>query len=154
MYKALKNGITYLLLLAIGFSFFYHRRVFSIEKQIQTITYENFSWGKLAKAVTIDFNQKEKKLYHHSEFHENDFQSIDEVPESLIESSSLDFVDNLHKNLIATNVSFWKKNYTKENVLDGYQWSVSIVYQDGTTKFIHGSNTKPRKYDELVELLL
>lgn len=153
MYKTIKKWSACLLLLVIGYSFFYQHHLHAPERQIQTITYESFGWGTLAKAVTIDFNREEKQWYTNAEFPKNDFQSMDEVPETLLEYEPLDSVDDLHQEIAATNVSSWKKNYTKKNMEDGYQWSVSIVYRDGTTKTIHGSNAKPRKYDELAALL-
>jgi hypothetical protein len=50
-------------------------------------------------------------------------------------------------------VNEWKDDYYDNNVLDGEQWHVNITFEDGTVREIIGSNSYPKRFKMLRDVL-
>jgi hypothetical protein len=45
----------------------------------------------------------------------------------------------------------WEDNYVDHTLADGHQWSVKIIFSDGSVKKIFGSNAYPDAYGDMRE---
>jgi hypothetical protein len=122
------------------------------QKRIEKIYYQNSSFGYIYLASEIDFTKNIGRRYTVS--NKPEYRTFEEIDTEAFSIIKIKNSKKIQEKLYKTGFSHWKNDYVNPNIFDGYQWSVTIHYEDGTTKYIRGSNDKPIKLDEFEKIVM
>jgi len=50
-----------------------------------------------------------------------------------------------------SGMTLWDERYDNRRLMDGHQWSITIIFSDSTQKSIHGSNSYPKTWRKMCE---
>jgi len=73
------------------------------------------------------------------------------------DNEGYNFVCDLNDEIIADflrksaryGLTLWEESYVNENVEDGHQWGITVLFSDSTTFNVYGSNKYPEPWDEM-----
>ncbi|OJG93236.1 hypothetical protein RV15_GL001268 [Enterococcus silesiacus] len=123
-------------------------------KEIKEISYMTSSFGVLSKAVEVNIEDATKKIFINNDYSRSGVPNkIENIPESDFEIYRISDIRKFEGKINKMRISNWKEKYVNKDIMDGYQWSLTIKYKDGEAKSIYGSNDQPKKYDELIRVL-
>ena len=84
-------------------------------------------------------------------FWDNGISGGGRPPEEWISKKNINEKDKETLRIMLNNLSFlkWNKEYCDDNVLDGKQWSILVIYNGNLKKKVYGSNSYPKGFTNL-----
>lgn len=127
----------------------------SIEyKEIKEIYYSRSSFGVISEEIVVNLEKKEVRKFYNSEFGKGGRpMTFDEISPEEYEIYKIKNVARFEENLQKSGINKWKDEYVNRDIMDGYQWSMRIVFRDGTERKIYGSNKKPKNFDKVISAI-
>ena len=121
------------------------------QKEIDSIYVSNSVFGQTAPEYKIDL--KNRQLWEYRA----DGGSGSMPRNESAKDEGFTFVRDLDTEKVATFIresaragfTRWEGSYVNEQVTDGHQWSIRIMFADGTEKDISGSNAYPSTWDNM-----
>ena len=114
-------------------------------KSIKKIVYYKYSMPGMQECIKIEIREDKNVL----EFVDNVYSNSIQYPKTVIVSNQLlkYFLDKLLR-IIAD----WKNKYVGEEIIDGTEWNLKIVFIDGNEKEYLGKNAFPYNFEYLNEI--
>ncbi len=124
------------------------------EMQIARIDVRHSSFGMTEIEYRIDLEDGSFWIYEISSDYENyEPRNSDAENEgfTLVSELSDEEVEDFLEQCDRYNIAKWKSQYMNDDICDGHQWGMIILFTDGTHKEISGSNAYPGTWDEMRE---
>lgn len=123
------------------------------QKPIDVIYVYHSAFGQRYPEYKIDLKNKQYWKFT-SDGYENYVNR-----DSLAENEGFTFICSLDNDNIEAFIddclrygfTEWKNSYNNDEVLDGHQWGITIIFSDLTRKEIKGSNKYPKTWDEMYD---
>ncbi len=119
----------------------------------QLILLNAFIGGYMGKSFAVSMDREEKGIHHMTyyrgdvlELNENDF--TDEDPQFTNESWQK-FIEDLHQ----IDILKWKANYENHTIIDGTQWNLELLFEDGSKIKKRGINSFPRTFSKFSKII-
>jgi hypothetical protein len=124
------------------------------QKPIDLIYVYHEAFGKRFPEYKIDIKNKQF-LEFISNSHEN-FVARDASSKNegftLVSSLSEDKIETFILESSRNGFTKWKDTYENNNILDGHQWGIIIMFSDSTQKTISGSNQYPETWNKMYDV--
>ncbi len=124
------------------------------QKPIDLIYVYHEAFGQRFPEYKIDL--KNKQFW---EFTSNGYENF-VARDSSAKNEGFTFVYDLSEDKIETFIlessrygfTNWKGTYKNNNILDGHQWGITIMFSDSTKKEISGSNQYPKTWNKMYDV--
>lgn len=112
-------------------------------KPISKIVYESVDYmGGFTDIYVVDFQSNSCLTAYYNPM-KDESKPEPEFFRAFVADQGRHFLDSINKGGLLT---LWKK-YEMKGVMDGFGWTLTIFYEDGTTKVSTGSNYRPKAFD-------
>lgn len=96
-----------------------------------------------SEIYTVSFETDDNPLFT---YEENPGNVDKRAPDTFCDKA--EFIDSLHD----AHIGGWRTHYINPTVLDGFCWSVTMCFADGTKKEFYGQNACPWSFDIVTDI--
>lgn len=109
-------------------------------KSIKKIIYNKNSMPGMQEYIKIEIKEENNVI----EFVDNMYFNSMQKPKTIVVSNELvtEFLDKLLR-----TIDGWENEYIEENIIDGIEWQLKIVFVDGIEKRYQGKNAFPYNFE-------
>jgi|GEM_PF-2539028 len=118
-------------------------------KDIAAIHISHNSFGRVEAEYKFDLKNKhfEKRCLDDGE-HDNYLGDEEFI---LVRNLEDEEIAEFLRKLAEHGMTVWKNSYVNETVADVHQWSITIIFSNGTRQYILGKNKYPETWDKMNE---